>query len=146
MIFEILPKMTFVIKHQFAPINNQFVEVIEYAHALNKKIVVNTPRTTYQRELDDLNALLSTVDMLDERPDGVMVSNLGSLTLAKKFSLPIRADLSFNLFNPKAAALLKELGVTMAAARKPYRMDWRWQYGDIVCSGNRTGESGISDR
>ena len=95
---------------------NQFVEVIEYAHALNKKIVVNTPRTTYQRELDDLNALLSTVDMLDERPDGVMVSNLGSLTLAKKFSLPIRADLSFNLFNPKAAALLKELGVTMAAA------------------------------
>ena len=37
-------------------------------------------------------------------------------------------------------------GVTIAAAQKPYRMDWRWQYGDIVCSGNRTGESGISDR
>ena len=95
---------------------NQLVDVIEYAHALDKKIVLNTPRTTYQRELDDLSMLLSTVDMFDERPDGVMVGNLGSLTLAKKFSLPLRADLSFNLFNHKSSALLRTLGISMAAA------------------------------
>ena len=105
-----------VFKPLTPPTLPQLVEVIEYAHALDKKIILNTPRTTYQRELDDLNVLLSTVDMFDERPDGVMVSNLGSLTLAKNFSLQIRADFSFNLFNPKAAALLKELGASMAAA------------------------------
>ncbi|MBQ9478546.1 MAG: U32 family peptidase [Selenomonadaceae bacterium] len=95
---------------------NQLVEAIEYAHALDKKLILNTPRTTYRRELDELETLLTTVDQFDERPDGIMVSNLGSLTLAKKFSLPLRADVSFNLFNPKAAALLKELGATMGAA------------------------------
>ncbi len=95
---------------------DQLIEAIEYTHSLNKKIFLNTPRTTYKRELDELNALLSTVDLFDERPDGVMVGNLGSLTLAKKFSLPIRADVSFNLFNQSAAALIKELGASMAAA------------------------------
>ncbi|MBR1580932.1 MAG: U32 family peptidase [Selenomonadaceae bacterium] len=95
---------------------NQLAEAIEYAHTFDKKLILNTPRTTYRRELDELETLLTTVDQFDERPDGIMVSNLGSLTLAKKFSLPLRADLSFNLFNPKAAALLKELGATMGAA------------------------------
>ena len=95
---------------------NQLAGAIEYAHTFDKKLILNTPRTTYRRELDELETLLTTVDQFDERPDGIMVSNLGSLTLAKKFSLPLRADLSFNLFNPKAAALLKELGATMGAA------------------------------
>ena len=44
------------------------------------------------------------------------MSNLGALAIAKKFSLPIQTDVSFNLFNPSAAALIKSLGASMAAA------------------------------
>ena len=95
---------------------NELAEAIEYAHAFDRKLILNTPRTTYRRELDELETLLTTVDQFDERLDGILVSNLGSLTLAKRFALPIRADLSFNLFNPSSAELLKELGATMGAA------------------------------
>lgn len=91
---------------------DQFDEAIEYAHARDRKLILNTPRATYQRELDELQSLLSSVKGFD----GVMVSNLGSLSLARDFDLPLQTDLSFNLFNPIAAHLLKELGASMAAA------------------------------
>ena len=46
-----------------------------------------------------------------------MVSNLGSLKLAKQYTqLPIQADVSFNLFNHLAAKFLKENGLTQACS------------------------------
>ena len=90
----------------------QFRKAIEYAHSRDRKLIVNTPRATYRRELHDLDALLSAI----ENANGVMVSNLGALSIAKKFNLPIQTDLSFNLFNHEAARLLQTLGASTGAA------------------------------
>ena len=90
----------------------QFREAIDYAHARERKLLLNTPRTTYNRELHDLDALLSSVGNFD----GVMVGNLGTLSIAKQHGLPIQTDLSFNMFNHDAARMLRELGASMAAA------------------------------
>ena len=88
-----------------------YSEIINFAHSLNKKIVLNTPRTTYFREINELSFLLNK----HLNFDGVMVSNLGSFNLAKQFSLPIQTDLSFNIFNHKAADFFKDNGAIMAA-------------------------------
>ena len=91
--------------------------IINYAHSLNKKIIINTPRTTYSRECSELDNLFSKVETFTDKPDGVMVSNLGSLKLIKQVSsLPIQTDLSFNLFNHEAAAFLKNSGVVQATS------------------------------
>ena len=51
------------------------------------------------------------------RPDGIMVSNLGSLKLATALTdLPIQGDFSFNLFNHLAARFMKENRLTMGTA------------------------------
>ena len=94
-----------------------FFEIIDYAHKRNKKIILNTPRTTYQRECSELKQLISKLEHFTSKFDGVMVSNLGSLKLIKDIStLPVQTDLSFNLFNHKAAEFLKDNGAVMAAA------------------------------
>ncbi len=85
----------------------------EIAHKSNVKIILNTPRVTRDSYLNELAELLMRLKKID----GVMVSNLGSLNVAKKFSnLPIYADSSFNLFNNVAAEFLRELGVVRATA------------------------------
>ena len=91
-----------------------YEEIIKFAHTMNKKVVLNTPRTTYERECSEFEELLNRINKFSDTFDGIMVSNLGSLRLAKKFSkLPVQADLSFNLFNHKAAEFLKDNGVVM---------------------------------
>ena len=95
----------------------EYKEIIDYAHALNKKVIFNTPRTTYRRECSELEQLLNKVENFDDKPDGLMVSNLGSFKLANDISsLSIQTDLSFNLFNHKAAEFLKDNGANMAVA------------------------------
>ena len=100
------------------PLNiEDYKKIIDVVHSLNKKVILNTPRTTYRRECSELEQLLSKLETFDDKFDGIMVSNLGTLQLAKKVStLPIQTDLSFNLFNHKAAEFLKDNGVVMAAA------------------------------
>lgn len=108
-----------------------YVDIIEFAHSNDKKVVINTPRTTYSRECNELRNFFEIFnhDLPYEMiVDGVMVSNLGSLRVINnstlllrnfhdsKKMLPIYADLSFNLFNHKAAEFLKDNGVIMAAA------------------------------
>ena len=89
--------------------------VIETANESGAKIFVNTPRTTMRRECGELEQFFTALERL--QPAGVLVSNLGSLRLAQTItSLPVQADLSFNLFNHLAAKFLKENGLAMAAS------------------------------
>ena len=68
-----------------------------------------------RRECGELEQFLHAMNEL--RPDGILVSNLGSLKLAQELTkLPIQADLSFNLFNHLSAKFMKENGIAMAAA------------------------------
>ena len=92
-----------------------YKSVIDFAHSRNAQAVINTPRTTMRRECGELEQLFSSLGEL--APDGLMLSNLGSLHLAKKLTdLPLQADISFNLFNHLAAKFLKENGFSMGAA------------------------------
>ena len=95
---------------------DNYKEIVSYAHSLGKKAIINTPRTTYSRECNELEQFFGKVETFADKPDGVMVSNLGSLRLVKQMSsLPIQTDLSFNLFNHEAAAFLKDNGAIQAA-------------------------------
>ena len=90
-------------------------EAIEIAHSSNVKVVISTPRTTMRRECGQLEQFLTTVSKLG--PDGILVSNLGSLKLAQEYTdLPVQADFSFNLFNHMAASFLKKNGLVMGTA------------------------------
>lgn len=90
-------------------------KAVELGHSCNARVVISTPRTTMRRECGELEQFFKAVEAF--HPDGIMVSNLGSLKLAKECtSLPVQADFSFNLFNHMAASFLKKNGVIMAAA------------------------------
>lgn len=93
---------------------DEIKKISALAHEKNVKVVLNSPRITTDKILNELAELLERVKNF--QLDGVMVSTLGALNLAKKFSLPIFADTSFNLFNYEAAEFLKNLGVSQAAA------------------------------
>lgn len=90
-----------------------YEEILAYAKG-KARVVVTTPRTTMRRECGELEQFFTALREI--RPDGLMVSNLGSLKLAQSITdLPMQADLSFNLFNQLAAKFLKENGLSMAA-------------------------------
>lgn len=90
-----------------------YEEILAYAKG-KARVVVTTPRTTMRRECGELEQFFTALREI--RPDGLMVSNLGSLKLAQSITdLPVQADISFNLFNQLAAKFLKENGLSMAA-------------------------------
>lgn len=92
---------------------DDYAEILAYAKG-KARVVVTTPRTTMRRECGELEQFFTALRTI--RPDGLMVSNLGSLKLAQSLTdLPVQADLSFNLFNQLAAKFLKENGLSMAA-------------------------------
>ncbi len=87
---------------------------VDFAQKKNVKVFLNTPRVTTDKILSELAELAEKLKGIEL--SGIMVSNLGSLRLAKNFNLPIHADLSFNLFNEVAAEFLKEQGASQATA------------------------------
>ena len=89
-------------------------QAIEIAHTAGARLIVDTPRTTMRRECGELVPWLRSLEAL--HPDGLLVSNLGSLRLAQETSLPLQADFSFNLFNHIAAKFLQDNGITLATA------------------------------
>ncbi|SFT52884.1 putative protease [Selenomonas sp. GACV-9] len=95
----------------------EYADIIAYAKG-KAKVVINTPRTTMRRECGELEQFLTAVSSRPElAADGIMVSNLGSLKLAKQYTkLPVQADVSFNLFNHLAAKFLKENGLTQVCS------------------------------
>ena len=97
------------------PLTTQEIfQAVDFAHSKNVKAVLNTPRVTTDKILSELAEQIERLQ--DAKLDGILVSNLGSLSLAKKFNLPIYADLSFNLFNQEAAEFLQKQGAIQAAA------------------------------
>ena len=92
-----------------------YKEILAFAKERGAKVIINTPRTTMRRECGELEQLFTALGEI--APDGLMVSNLGSLHLAKKLTkLPLQADISFNIFNHFAAKFLKENGLSMGTA------------------------------
>lgn len=76
------------------------------------RTIVDTPRSTPQRECSELEAFFLALEEL--RPDALLVGNPGTLELAAECTtLPIHTDFSFNLFNHRAAAFLKKQRVSL---------------------------------
>ncbi len=89
--------------------------LLKEAKDMHTRVVIQTPRTTMRRECGELEQFFTALHTL--RPDGIMVSNLGSLKLAAQCTdLPLQADISFNLFNHLAAKFLKANGLSMAVS------------------------------
>ena len=88
--------------------------IVESAHEKNLRAVLNTPRITTDKILNELAELFIRTENINF--DGVMVSNLGALNMAKNYFKNIFADFSFNLFNNETAEFLKNLGVIQATA------------------------------
>ena len=94
---------------------DDYAKIISEAHEKHCKTILNTPRSTRQRECSELEQFLDDVQKF--QPDGFLVSNLGALSIAKEHTdLPVQADHSFNLFNHIAAGFLQENGASMATA------------------------------
>jgi putative protease len=92
-----------------------YKDIIRKAHAHKARVVIDTPRTTMRRECGELEQFFTSLP--DLQPDGIMVSNLGSLKLAASLTdLPVQADVSFNLFNHLAAKFLQENGLVMGTS------------------------------
>mgnify|MGYP003571341682 CR=1 FL=1 len=90
----------------------EITTAVNFAQEKNCKAVLNTPRVTTDKILAETEMLVEKLQNLS----GIMVSNLGALHWAKKFNLPIYADLSFNLFNDVAAEFLQSQGAIQATA------------------------------
>lgn len=76
------------------------------------RTIIDTPRSTHQRECRELSQFFLTLEEMG--PDALLVGNPGILKLAAECAtLPIHADFSFNLFNHRAAAFLKEQRVSL---------------------------------
>lgn len=93
---------------------NELKQAVEAAKPFGTQIIVTTPRVAMERECGELAHFFQQVDAA-VAPQGLMVSNAGTLRLARKHSqLPLHADFSFNVFNQLTTAWLKENGVSGA--------------------------------
>lgn len=88
-------------------------QAVEEANKYNVKVVITTPRIAMERECGELEQFFSTLSQVN--PHGIMIGNLGTLSLARQFSkLPLQAEFSFNVFNHKTAQFLKNNEVQKA--------------------------------
>lgn len=89
--------------------------ILQEAHNVGAKVIVNTPRTTLKDQCSELEQLCH--DLNEIKPDGIMVGNLGAATIVRELiDLPIYADHSFNVFNHVATEFLQENGIVNATA------------------------------
>ncbi|MDQ0205031.1 peptidase U32 family protein [Pectinatus haikarae] len=92
----------------------EFAEARKITAEKGCRLIITTPRITRTREISELEQLFSTLGSF--KPDGILVHNMGTFSLAKKLTnLPVYCGSSFSLFNCEAAALLKSEGAVQAA-------------------------------
>ena len=92
-----------------------FPEVVSKAQELGKRVVVGLPRITMPWEMERTLLFLKQIE--EVRPDGIMVTNLGTIyAAAKTTDLPLYADYSCNTANQEAVNLLKSYRVVQVTA------------------------------
>lgn len=91
----------------------------EYRHAVamareqGKKIVLNTPRIVKEWQMKGLQKELELFEEL--KPDGVSISNLGVLQLAKEFlSVALHGDYPLNIYNDQSLQFYAAQGLKSA--------------------------------
>ncbi len=87
------------------------------------RVVIGTPRITMPSEMDRCRELLAAILELQPLPDGILVTNLGTIFAASATGLPLYADYSCNIANGSAAALLKSYGAVQVTAPLEFRAE-----------------------
>ena len=77
-----------------------------------RKIYFSTPKIVKDPEMESVKKILSFARKLEA--DGILVSNLGILNLAKTEKIPFIADSPLNVFNSRTFAILLQEGAKMA--------------------------------
>ncbi len=99
-------------KHFTPSSSKDYLKLVEQCHLAGKKIGIQTPRITTDRELFEIKELVHVLS--DSPPDEYIVHNLGALrTLRNLTDVSLHADFSFNIWNPEATQLLKKEGVEL---------------------------------
>lgn len=89
-------------------------EAIEIAVDSSVNIFLETPRIVTQHDMQNLEEILHLQNR--ERLDGIIVNDIGSLTLVKKNGITVRAGYGLNINNSTAAEFFQENGVDRITA------------------------------
>lgn len=93
-------------------LGDTFEDAVLKARAAGRKIYFSTPKLVKDTEMGSVEKFISLVRKLEA--DGVVVSNLGTLNLAKAEKIPFIADSPLNIFNIRTTSLLLQEGAKMA--------------------------------
>jgi putative protease len=86
-------------------------QALEAVREKNKTIIFNTPRIIKQWQMQAFYAELGWFNRL--RPDGIAVSNLGTIQMAMTRSdLPLHADYPLNIYNSATLQFFVDMGIT----------------------------------
>jgi putative protease len=89
--------------------NDDLKKVIDEAHALNKKVYITVNIYAFNDDLEGIKDYLIYLDSI--KVDAVIISDLGVLSLAKKFTnLEIHISTQANTTNYLACETYKDLG------------------------------------
>jgi putative protease len=89
-----------------------FEKAVAETKKAGKKIYFSTPKLVKDSKAESVEKIFSHVRELGA--DGVLVSNLGTLGLAKAGEIPFIADSPLNIFNSRTFAFLLQQGAQMA--------------------------------
>ncbi|MGB9938308.1 DUF3656 domain-containing U32 family peptidase [Methanosarcina sp.] len=89
-----------------------FEKAVTETQKAGKNIYFSTPKVVKDSEMKSVEKTFSRVRELGA--DGVVISNLGTLNLAKAGKIPFIADSPLNVFNSRTFALLLQEGAQMA--------------------------------
>lgn len=90
----------------------QLKEAVDFCHKAGKKIYITVNIYPAEEDLEALPAFLEFLETL--KPDGMIISDLGILRLAKRYapSVPIHISTQANITNYEAAMAYHELGAS----------------------------------
>lgn len=90
---------------------DEYRQAVAIVRGHGKKIILNTPRIEKQWQMDGVKTELNLFQEL--QPDGVSISNLGVLYLAKQLiDVPLHGDYPLNIYNDMALQFFAEQGLT----------------------------------
>jgi len=97
-------------KHQVIT-PDHYRQAVALVRESGKKIILNTPRIAKQWQINEVKTELNLFQEL--QPDGVSISNLGVLQVAKQLvNVPLHGDYPLNIYNDLAVQFFAEQGLT----------------------------------
>lgn len=95
-------------------------DMAQYAHSAGCSIYFHTPRITREDDMDMVHKIFSYASQI---ADGVLVSNPGTLRIAKEFDLPVIADYPMNIFNIPSLKFIMQKGACSAVLSPELTME-----------------------